>query len=127
MSRYATALIVFVIAVLCTVATATGRLAGLDHDVAAAAARTTDRAAAVGLSVAPIRGTLLAFGTALLVAGRGRRGLLAGAAGYTAVLAWSRVYLDEHWASDVLGGLLVGIAGVVCVAAITTSAEAARR
>jgi membrane-associated phospholipid phosphatase len=65
-----------------------------------------------------IRGMSLAVGTALLVSGHRRPAALAVAAVYTAVIAWTRVYLNEHWTSDVLGGLLVGLAAVVAVAAV---------
>lgn len=68
-----------------------------------------------------IRGMSLAVGTALLVPGR-RAAALAVAALYTAVIAWSRVYLNEHWTSDVLGGLLVGLAASVAVAAVPVRA-----
>jgi membrane-associated phospholipid phosphatase len=74
-----------------------------------------------------IRGMSLAVGTALLVARRRRAAALAVAAVYTAVIAWTRIYLNEHWASDVLGGLLVGLAAAVAVAAVPGRPSEGRR
>jgi membrane-associated phospholipid phosphatase len=73
-----------------------------------------------------IRGMSLAVGTALLVPRHGRVAAMAVAALYTAVIAWSRVYLNEHWSSDVLGGLLVGLAASVAVAAVPARAVEGR-
>jgi len=42
--------------------------------------------------------------------------LLAGA--YLLDLALSRVYLNEHWSSDVVGGLLLGLAAGLAVPAV---------
>jgi undecaprenyl-diphosphatase len=74
-----------------------------------------------------LRGMALAVGTALLVPRRHRAAALAAAAVYTAAVAWSRVYLNEHWTSDVLGGLLVGQAAAVAVAAVPAGAAEGRR
>jgi undecaprenyl-diphosphatase len=65
-----------------------------------------------------LRGMALACGTALLLAPRHRPAAMVIAVAYTVLLAWTRVYLNEHWASDVIGGLLVGLAAVVVVAAV---------
>lgn len=64
-----------------------------------------------------IRGTALAIATALLLVRAQRRAALGVAAVYIALLAWSRVYLNAHWASDVIGGFLLGIAAVAAVGA----------
>jgi undecaprenyl-diphosphatase len=65
-----------------------------------------------------LRGMALAFGTALLLPPRYRPAAMAVAIAYTVSLAWTRVYLNEHWTSDVIGGLLLGLAAVVVVAAV---------
>ena len=48
----------------------------------------------------------------LLFAGKGaqRRGWFGATAAATALMAWSRTYLQVHWLSDVLAGAAVGIA-----------------
>jgi membrane-associated phospholipid phosphatase len=43
-------------------------------------------------------------------AGPRRRALWAGAAVYVAIIGWSRIWLGVHWATDVLGACLYGIA-----------------
>jgi undecaprenyl-diphosphatase len=65
-----------------------------------------------------LRGTALALGTALILAGD-RRSLAVGliAAAYVVELAWTRVYLNEHWASDVIGGFLLGVGAALAVVA----------
>jgi len=74
-----------------------------------------------------IRGTTLALGTALVLGG-GRRSLavLLVVAVYVVELAWTRVYLNEHWASDVIGGFLLGAAAALTVAAVPRLSERAR-
>lgn len=64
-----------------------------------------------------IRGTALAITTVLLIVKEHRRAALTVVAAYIAALAWSRVYLNEHWTSDVLGGLLLGLAAALAVVA----------
>jgi membrane-associated phospholipid phosphatase len=73
-----------------------------------------------------IRGTTLALGTALVLGG-GRRSLavLLVVAVYVVELGWTRVYLNEHWASDVIGGLLLGAAAALAVAAVPRLSERA--
>jgi membrane-associated phospholipid phosphatase len=59
-----------------------------------------------------------AWGLLARVRGRWpRRGLLAGAALYAAVVGWSRIWLGVHWPTDVLGGLLFGVTWTVGVMA----------
>ena len=43
-----------------------------------------------------------------------------------AVVAFSRMYLDRHWASDVLGAALIGVVGAVVVGAAFSRWRAAR-
>jgi membrane-associated phospholipid phosphatase len=43
------------------------------------------------------------------------------------VIALPLIYLNEHWASDVLGGLLVGLAAAVAVAAVPARRSEGRR
>jgi membrane-associated phospholipid phosphatase len=63
-----------------------------------------------------LRGTALALGTALILAGERRRtSVRVLAAVYVVALAWTRVYLNEHWASDVIGGFLLGVAAGLAV------------
>lgn len=64
------------------------------------------------------RGTTMAFGTALLAAGARRTPALVVAAGYAALLAWTVLYLNWHWTSDVIGGVLLGITAAAIVAAV---------
>jgi membrane-associated phospholipid phosphatase len=64
------------------------------------------------------RGTAMAFGTALLAAGGRRTPALVVAAGYAALLAWTTLYLNWHWTSDVIGGVLLGITAAAIVAAV---------
>jgi undecaprenyl-diphosphatase len=66
-----------------------------------------------------LRGTALALGTALILAGS-RRSLTVRlvAAAYVVELAFTRVYLNEHWASDVIGGYLLGVGAALAVAAV---------
>ncbi|MEO7868704.1 MAG: phosphatase PAP2 family protein [Candidatus Eisenbacteria bacterium] len=53
-----------------------------------------------------------AFAVATVIARRWRRWLIP--AGFSAAtLAFSRMYLDRHWLSDVTGSLLVGVAGAL--------------
>lgn len=40
---------------------------------------------------------------------RGYKALVAGAAALALATAWSRLYLDEHWLDDVIGGLSAGL------------------
>jgi len=66
-----------------------------------------------------LRGTALALGTALVLAGSRR--ILAVrliVAAYVVELAWTRVYLNEHWASDVIGGFLLGVGAALAVVAV---------
>jgi membrane-associated phospholipid phosphatase len=67
-----------------------------------------------------LRGTALALGTALILAGDRRSSLAVRliAAAYVVELAWTRVYLNEHWASDVIGGFLLGVAAALAVIAV---------
>lgn len=68
-----------------------------------------------------LRGTALALGTVYVVTGdrsRHAAALVAGVAVYVALLGWSRVYLNEHWTSDVIGGLLLGVAAALAVLAV---------
>jgi undecaprenyl-diphosphatase len=67
-----------------------------------------------------LRGTALALGTALILAGDRRSSLAVRliAAAYVVELAWTRVYLNEHWASDVIGGFLLGVAAALAVTAV---------
>lgn len=59
-----------------------------------------------------------AFAVATVIARRWRR-LAVPIAAFALAVAFSRMYLDRHWLSDVSGGALIGVAGallgVVCV------------
>lgn len=63
-----------------------------------------------------VRAIVLGGGTALLA---GRRAGLVVAAVYIAAVAATRVYLSEHWTSDVIGGTLLGLAALPLVALAT--------
>jgi membrane-associated phospholipid phosphatase len=67
-----------------------------------------------------LRGTALALGTALILAGDRRSSLMVRliVAAYVVELAWTRVYLNEHWTSDVIGGFLLGTAAALAVVAV---------
>ena len=59
------------------------------------------------------RSIILGTGTALLVSAPvHRRRALALAEVWITVIALTRVYLGEHWASDVIGGALIGAAAL---------------
>jgi membrane-associated phospholipid phosphatase len=73
------------------------------------------------------RGTTMAFGTALLAAGARRTPALVVAAGYAALLSWTTVYLNQHWTSDVIGGVLLGITAAAIVAAVPAVARQTSR
>lgn len=60
-----------------------------------------------------IRAVVLAGGTALVA---GRRAGLVAAAVYVAAVAATRVYLSEHWVSDVIGGTLLGLGALPIIA-----------
>jgi membrane-associated phospholipid phosphatase len=65
------------------------------------------------------RAVTLAIGSALLVAARAsRRRLLLVALAYVALIAATRVYLNEHWTSDVVGGVLLGLVAIPAVAVL---------
>lgn len=65
------------------------------------------------------RAVLLAMGGSLLVAARpARRAWLVAALLYTMLIAATRVYLNEHWTTDVIGGVLLGLAAVPAVAVL---------
>ncbi|HEV7465657.1 MAG TPA: phosphatase PAP2 family protein [Candidatus Dormibacteraeota bacterium] len=72
------------------------------------------------------RGTTLAFGTALLARATRRPPALVVAAGYAALLAWTTVYLNQHWTSDVIGGVLLGLTAAVMVAAVPAAVRQRR-
>ena len=66
-----------------------------------------------------LRGTALALGTALVLSGSRRsRTVLLITVAYVVELACSRVYLNEHWVSDVIGGVLLGVVAALAVAAV---------
>jgi undecaprenyl-diphosphatase len=57
---------------------------------------------------------------------RGRRGLVFAAAGViTVAVGWSRIYLGEHWLTDVLGSYLLGATWVLVLAAALLTPPAA--
>jgi undecaprenyl-diphosphatase len=62
-----------------------------------------------------IRAIVLGGGTALLA---GRRAGLAVAAAYIVAMASTRLYLSEHWLSDVIGGALLGLAALPIIALV---------
>ena len=70
-----------------------------------------------------IRAIVLGAGT-MLIAGR-RAGLVV-AAVYIAAVAATRVYLSEHWVSDVVGGALLGAAALPPIAALSGSRRGVR-
>jgi undecaprenyl-diphosphatase len=66
-----------------------------------------------------IRAVILAGGTVLLLGGGRRRApALASAVVYVFGIAATRVYLNDHWTADVIGGLLLGAAVLPLVAAL---------
>jgi membrane-associated phospholipid phosphatase len=65
------------------------------------------------------RAVTLALGSALLVAARpSRRKLVIVALAYIALIAATRVYLNDHWTSDVIGGALLGLLTIPAVAVL---------
>ena len=65
----------------------------------------------------------LAYAVSIGSARRRRRYLLLGAcAGVVGTVAYSRMYLDAHWLSDVLGGLTIGVAYLLIAIWIVRSA-----
>ncbi|HEX3604313.1 MAG TPA: phosphatase PAP2 family protein [Candidatus Dormibacteraeota bacterium] len=64
------------------------------------------------------RGTAMAFGTALLARDSRRGPALVVAGGFAVVLAWATVYLNQHWTSDVIGGVLLGLVAAAIVGAV---------
>ena len=71
------------------------------------------------------RAVVLAAGTvAVAVPRRLRTAGLVAAGGYTAAVAWTRLDLHEHWASDVIGGVLLG--AVVAAVAVMPPRAVAR-
>ena len=66
-----------------------------------------------------------AFAAAMVLARRWRKGAPLFLA-LAAVVAFSRMYLDRHWASDVLGAALIGVVGAVVVGAAFSRWRAAR-
>jgi membrane-associated phospholipid phosphatase len=64
-----------------------------------------------GFQSFPSGHTVVAFSLAAAVAEEARNPWVSGAAyGAAALVGWSRVYDDKHWASDVVGGAIVGVA-----------------
>jgi len=59
----------------------------------------------------------------LLPPGPRRRGWELGAAGFAFAMALSRVYLNAHWFSDVVAGVLLGTSVALGTAAIVTEAR----
>ena len=59
----------------------------------------------------------------LLPPGPRRRGWEMGAAGFAFTMAMSRVYLNAHWFSDVVAGVLLGTSVALGTAAILTEAR----
>jgi membrane-associated phospholipid phosphatase len=59
----------------------------------------------------------------LLPPGSRRRGWELGAAGFAFAMALSRVYLNAHWFSDVVAGVLLGTSVALGTAAIVTEAR----
>jgi undecaprenyl-diphosphatase len=65
----------------------------------------------------------LAYAVSIGSARRRRRCLLLGAcAGVVGIVAYSRMYLDAHWFSDVLGGLTAGVAYLLMAIWVVRSA-----
>jgi len=64
------------------------------------------------------RGTALAFGTALLARPPRRAPALVVAAVYSVLLGWAILYLNWHWTSDVIGGVLLGLTASAIVASV---------
>jgi len=62
----------------------------------------------------------IALVLALLPPGSRRRGWEFGAAGFAFVMALSRVYLNAHWFSDVVAGVLVGASVALGTAGLVT-------
>jgi undecaprenyl-diphosphatase len=65
-----------------------------------------------------IRALVLAGGTVLLLGGGRRVPAVAAAAFYVFGIAATRVYLNDHWTADVIGGLLLAAAVLPPVAAL---------
>jgi membrane-associated phospholipid phosphatase len=64
-----------------------------------------------GFQSFPSGHTVVAFSLAAAVSEEAGRPWVTGAAyGAAALVGWSRVYDDKHWASDVVGGAVVGVA-----------------
>lgn len=53
-----------------------------------------------------------AFAVATVIARRWRRWAVPAGA-FAVLVAWSRMYLDRHWLTDVTGGALIGIIGTL--------------
>lgn len=76
------------------------------------------------LSVAVLAGLLLyLLLTAIARHRRGRWLACAGATAPVAMVAWSRIYLDMHWLSDVIGGLAIGAAYLLLVVGLAELAK----
>ena len=64
--------------------------------------------------------TAVALVLVLLPAGRNRRKWEAVAVAFASLMAFSRVYLNAHWLSDVVAGVLLGMAVALGSAALVT-------